>query len=119
MREKRKANGRLLFRALQQEIKAELEAGVFAVDVHGKYGQRLGIGYSQFMKYVKLYRLRSEAPALPQPAPVTQSTSASPPAPQAEAPTPRPAREPLNARRPEPKRFIFDPTDIDIKKLIG
>jgi hypothetical protein len=118
MREKRKANGRLLFRALQQEIRAELEAGVFAVDVHGKYGPRLGIGYSQFMKYVKLYQLRSEAPVLPQPAPVVQSISAPPPAPQAEA-APRPAREPLNARRPEPKRFIFDPTDIDIKKLIG
>jgi hypothetical protein len=118
MREKRKANGRLLFRALQQEIRAELEAGVFAVDVHGKYGQRLGIGYSQFMKYVKLYHLRSEAPALPQPAPVVESTSAPPPAPQAEA-VPRTAREPINARRPGPKRFIFDPTDIDIKKLIG
>jgi hypothetical protein len=118
MREKRKANGRLLFRALQQEIKAELEAGVFAVDVHGKYGQRLGIGYSQFMKYVKLYQLRSDAPVLPQPAPVTQSTSASPPAPRAEAAS-GPVREPINARRPGPKRFIFDPTDIDIKKLIG
>jgi hypothetical protein len=117
MREKRKANGRLLFRALQQEIKAELDAGVFAVDVHDKYGQRLGIGYSQFMKYVKLYQLRLEAPVPPQPAPAVQSNPTSPSPTHSEA-APRPVREPLNARRPEPKRFIFDPTDIDLKKLI-
>jgi hypothetical protein len=118
MREKRRANGRVLFRALQQEIKAALDGGVFAVGVHAKYGQRLGIGYSQFMKYVKLYQLRSEAPVPPQPAPAVHSNPTSPSPTHGEA-APRPAREPLNARRPEPKRFIFDPTDIDIKKLIG
>jgi hypothetical protein len=95
MREKRKANGRLLFRALQQEIKAELDAGVFVVDVHAKYQQQLAIGYSQFMKYVKLYQLRSEASVPPPPAPAVHGTpSSSASATQAEA-TPRPVREPI------------------------
>jgi hypothetical protein len=116
MREKRKANGRLLFRALQHEIKADLNAGVFAVDVHAKYQQRLVIGYSQFMKYVKLYQLRSEAPNPPPPAPAVHGTPPSS-ATQAEA-APRPIREPINARRAKPKTFIFDPTNIDLKKLI-
>ena len=115
-----KINGRHLFVALKDEIKAELDAGVYAIDVHARYESRLGIRCRQFLKYIKRYDLRDSDPK-PQSmaAPALLARQATPPnaAPPASNSRKRQG-EPINARREPPKRFIFDPTDIDPDKLI-
>ena len=80
----------------------------------------MGIGYRQFAKYVKRYELLASDQALVQPAAIPPSAVRAPNQPLDPSSTavPKAPREPLNARRPPPKRFIFDPTDIDLKKLI-
>jgi hypothetical protein len=116
----KKGNGRRAFLALRAEIKLELDAGAFAKTVHARFEERLGIGYRQFAKYVKRYELLASDPALAQPAAAFPNAARAPNQPLSPASTagPKAPREPLNARRPPPKRFIFDPTDIDLKKLI-
>jgi hypothetical protein len=118
-----KINGRHLFVALKDEIKAELDAGAYAIDVHVRYESRLDIRYRQFLKYIKRYELRDSDPK-----PQSMAAPALPalPARQAAPPNSAPPAsnyrkrqgEPINARREPPKRFIFDPTDIDPDKLI-
>jgi hypothetical protein len=116
----KKGNGRRAFLALRAEIKRELDAGAFAKTVHARFEERLGIGYRQFAKYVKRYELLASDQALAQPAAILPRAARAPnqPLPLSSAAEPTAPREPLNARRPPPKRFIFDPTDIDLKKLI-
>jgi hypothetical protein len=115
-------NGRHLFVALKDEIKAELDAGAYAIDVHARYEYRLGIRYRQFLKYINRYDLRETDPK-PQSmaAPALLARHATPPN-SAPAPPSSSNRkrqgEPINAGREPPKRFIFDPTDIDPDKLI-
>ena len=116
----KKGNGRRAFLALRAEIKRELDAGAFAKTVHASFEERLGIGYRQFAKYVKRYELLASDPALAQPAAARPGAArvSNQPLPPSSTAEPQSPREPLNARRPPPKRFIFDPTDIDLKKLI-
>jgi hypothetical protein len=114
--------GRMRFTALAGPIQAELASRAFKKAIYTKYRDRLGIGYRQFLYYVK----EIERGAASSPPPSPRSVSAPDPhQPAHSAPSHRtlddpsaPIREPLNARRPEPKRFVFDPTDIDLKKLI-
>jgi hypothetical protein len=119
----RKLMGRMRFTALAGAIQAELASRAFKKAIYTKYRDRLGIGYRQFLYYVK----EIERGAASSPPPSSRSVSApephypaAHPAPSHRAPDDPSAliREPLNARRPEPKRFVFDPTDIDLKKLI-
>jgi hypothetical protein len=115
-----KINGRHLFVALKDEIKAELDAGVYAIDVHARYESRLGIRYRQFLKYIKRYDLRETDPkpqSMAAPGLLARQTAPPNAAPPASNNRKRQG-EPINARREPPKRFIFDPTDIDPDKLI-
>jgi hypothetical protein len=115
-----KINGRHLFVALKDEIKAELDAGVYAIDVHARYQSRLGIRYRQFLKYIKRYELRDSDPKPhSMAAPALLARHAAPPNSALPASSNRKRQgEPINAGREPPKRFIFDPTDIDPDKLI-
>jgi hypothetical protein len=109
-----------MFVALKDEIRAELDAGAYAVDIHARYEARLGIRYRQFLKYIKRYELRDSDPK-PQSlaAPALPARPATPPNCAPPAPNNRKRQgEPINARWAPPKRFIFDPTDIDPDKLI-
>ena len=115
-----KINGRHLFVALKDEIKVELDAGAYAIDVHARYESRLGIRYRQFLKYIKRYELRETDPkpqSMAAPALLARQAAQPNPAPPASSNRKRQG-EPINARREPPKRFIFDPTDIDPDKLI-
>ena len=113
---KRKINGRAAFLALKDEIKAELEAGAFANSVHARYKQRLGIGYRQFLKYLRRYQLRDATPSEPiQPVHAARSANRRSPVALADE---APPREPVNARPEQPRQFVFNPADIDPKKLI-
>jgi hypothetical protein len=115
--------GRTRFVALAKVIADELAARPFKKAIYAKYQDQLGVGYRQFLYYVR--ELESGIGSFPSSSPVALAGRAArhPPAdlqastPPAE-PSPRADREPLNARRPPPKRFIFDPTDIDLTKLI-
>jgi hypothetical protein len=107
----------MAFLALKEEIAADLSAGFFANAVHAKYEGRLGVGYRQFLKYLKRYRLRDAADFSPAPAraPLLAADRLPP------EPVPRrsgPGCEPVNARRAPARKFVFNPADIDPKKLV-
>ena len=106
-----RVNGRMAFLALKEAIAADLSAGLFANAVHAKYQDRLGVGYRQFLKYLKRYRLRDAADF--------SSAPARAPLLAADRLSPMPAsREPVNARRAPGRKFVFNPADIDPKKLV-
>jgi len=97
--------GRVTWRALSPQIRAELAEGWSKRTVYDKYADRLRISYSQFLRYCR----KAEA-AQPQPA-----ASASPPVerPNAAA-TPRGA-----GAQPEAQpTFHFDPLDAYRKKFV-
>jgi hypothetical protein len=107
----------MAFLALKEEIAADLSAGLFANAVHAKYEGRLGVGYRQFLKYLKRYRLRDAANFSP--APDRTSLLATDRFPSAPAPRmPGPGCEPVNARPAPTRKFVFNPADIDPKKLV-
>jgi hypothetical protein len=115
--------GRTRFVALARVIADELAARPFKKAVYAKYQAELGVGYRQFLYYVRELERDSSLSSSSSPVALAGRSAQHPPA-DLQAPPPpaepslRALREPLNARRPPPKRFIFDPTDIDLKKLI-
>jgi uncharacterized protein DUF5338 len=112
-----RVNGRMAFLALKEAIAADLSAGLFANAVHAKHQGRLGVGYRQFLKYLKRYRLRDAAnfSSAPARAPLSAADRLPPvPVPR----VPGPGCEPVNARRAPGRKFVFNPADIDPKKLV-
>jgi hypothetical protein len=115
--------GRTRFVALEGKIKADLAMRPFKKAVYVKYQAALGISYRQFLYYVKeLERgVSSSKPPLLLPAMASEAT---PPAgewpgrSQSSESKPSSVREPINARAPKPKTFVFNPANIDLKKLI-
>jgi hypothetical protein len=102
MGERRKVNGRTAFLALKEEIATELATGLYANAVHAKFEARLGFGYRQFLKYLKRYRFADAATSPPLPSVLATPSG----------------RKPINAKPDAPRRFVFNPADIDAKKLI-
>jgi hypothetical protein len=114
-------SGRSSFLALKSGIEADLVAGAYAKTVHAKYQSRLGISYRQFLRYLKEYESRelpaksSQPPAPGGPHTVSPKSRKPPPAPS------RPSaakREPIVTRPGGPRRFVFNPADINPDKLI-
>ena len=110
---KAKLNGRPSFLVLKDQIKEELEAGVFATRIYAKHKDRLPFSYRQFLYYIDQYGL--------QPAPGGASVTAG----AQPGPTAGEKRSGLDATRmpivtePEqPRKFVFDPANIDKKNLI-
>lgn len=72
--------GRVAFKARLEEIKKEIEAGRTVMSVYREYGQKVGIGYSQFDRYVNKFirRKPEEKPSvLPEPKVVEKELSTS------------------------------------------
>jgi hypothetical protein len=112
--EPRKRHGRIAFIALRETIRTEIEQGWPLTAIYEKHSGQLGIGYSQFTRYVgvdirgKASKSRNGAIA-----------AASPPSGSSAAGTPAASgKEPFAAAASESRRFHFDPTAVDRKKLV-
>ena len=111
--EPRKRRGRIAFIALRETIRIEIEQGWPLTAIYEKHTGRLGISYSQFTRYVGVH-IRGAGKG----AKLHNGTTAavSPPSRSNDAGTP--AKEPLTAATSESRRFHFDPTAVDRKKLV-
>ena len=107
-----KVNGRPAFLVLKDEIQAELDAGVFATRIYAKFKGKLPFSYRQFLYYVDQYDLRGPALSAPD--------AAAKPQPAIDVPrsVPQAGSAPIRMRPDQPRKFIFNPADIDKKKLI-
>ncbi len=112
MASKAKVNGRPAFLVLKTEIQAELDAGVFATRIYAKFKDKLPFSYRQFLYYVDQYGLRGSALSAPDAAAKPRLTIDAPRS------VPQAGNAPIGTRPDQPRKFIFNPADIDKKKLI-
>jgi len=110
--EPRKRRGRIAFIALRETIRIEIEQGWPLTAIYEKHTGQLGISYSQFTRYVGVH-IRGNASKLH-----NGTTAAVSPPPSRSSDAGAPAKEPLTAATSESRRFHFDPTAVDRKKLV-
>jgi hypothetical protein len=103
--------GRVTWRALAPQIRAELAEGWSKRTVYDKYAERLRIGYSQFLRYCRKAEPPQPAPA-PPPAVAQAAASLQRPPPAPAAP-----RGEKTGAEPQPA-FHFDPLDAYQKKFV-
>ena len=108
---RRNLNAKLAFLALKSPILDELATGEYVKTVYLRYADRLGVSYRQFCRYVSESKL-SDATASRQSSAELLSLAA-----PSHIPSPPASRTPILTRSPS-RGFVFDPTDIDEKKLI-
>jgi hypothetical protein len=113
-----RGSGRIGFFAHRDTFQRLIDAGYPLRTIYDDYAERLGVGYSQFAKYVRRYLQKpsyarhqtepgSAAPATAASARLTPPPSTRQPAP---APPPEPDDKPATRPTSEPQKpFVWDP----------
>ena len=102
---KNKVNGRPAFLTIKDEVKQDLQNGVYASLIYAKHKERLPFGYRQFLHYIVEYRLRDgSSDIVSQPPASARSQS------NQETGT-APSRQPKSAAPRTLPVFEYDPMD--------
>ena len=119
--------GKAVFMMEIAGIKADLATGSMNY-AYQKWREKLGVSYAQFTRYVKAHiRDGAHEPTAEKRSPFSLAPLGHPPVAPVSAPPPHSAPlplasyarpEPRQASREPPKRFHFDPMDVDRKDLV-
>jgi hypothetical protein len=121
---KGKRNGRVAFLARIAAIRAGITAGELLSDIYAKHAGHLGIGYTQFTRYVNRHILNKEKKPKRTP---NATAAAEPGVPSAAAVMAARSQGdgqaagrdgPIVTPSTQHRRFVFDPTAAHRKKLV-
>ena len=113
----RKGAGRVAFLAHIEDIRTALERGHTVKAVHQQYGPLIPIGYAQFARHVNALVRKKEGQTDTR-LPDTRLNQLALPFLEKVPPSREVVVEAKKAKQGEVRRFVFDPTAADRKKLI-
>ncbi len=107
----------MAFLAHIEDIRTALERGHTVKAVHQQYGPLIPIGYAQFARHVNAFVRKKESQTDTK-LPDTRLNQLALPFLETLPPSREVAVEAKKARDSDVRRFVFDPTAVDRKKLI-